>query len=322
MMRMSTETARQILYDVDANAAADARMRMRMLMLTTDDDAEEDGDDDGDDGNDVGADADADVAADVEADAEGDGEDYDDDDDGVGDGDDDAVAMLVMLVVVAEVVMGIVTMPLTMRKKPWAFGSILASSFTEVATKRRFATLFGLPHWISSPTNPSTPFRHLRAALDRCLYCATMVRTGDKQGPKRSIRNGTRVLVRDLPDKVRKTSLQSAFGDFGNVVRIDLNLDQRTAYIEYEEPQDAEDAAREMDGKLIEKSKVRTKIMDDRPRGPMDHAIRVQEAQLAHLENRAAEHQQRIFGADQSTQPRRESDRGRSRSRSRRRSRR
>ena len=90
MMRMSTETARQILYDVDANAAADARMRMRMLMLTTDDDAEEDGDDeDGDDGNDVGADADADVAADVEADAEGEGED--DDDDGVGDGDDDAV---------------------------------------------------------------------------------------------------------------------------------------------------------------------------------------------------------------------------------------
>eukprot|EP00913_Durusdinium_trenchii_P016296 g15315.t1 len=28
-----------------------------------------------------------------------------------------------------------------------------------------------------------------------------MVRTGDKQGPKRTIRNGTRVLVRDLPEK-------------------------------------------------------------------------------------------------------------------------
>ena len=48
-----------------------------------------------------------------------------------------------------------------------------------------------------------------------------MVRTGDKQGPKRTIRNGTRVLVRDLPEKVRKTSLQSAFGDFGDVVRIE-----------------------------------------------------------------------------------------------------
>eukprot|EP00439_Symbiodinium_sp_Y106_P081509 s549_g20.t1 len=36
-------------------------------------------------------------------------------------------------------------------KKPWAFGSILASSFTEVATKRRFAALFGLPYWMSRP---------------------------------------------------------------------------------------------------------------------------------------------------------------------------
>ncbi|CAL1147172.1 unnamed protein product [Cladocopium goreaui] len=123
-----------------------------------------------------------------------------------------------------------------------------------------------------------------------------MVRTGDKQGPKRTIRNGTRVLVRDLPEKVRKTSLQSAFGDFGNVVRIELMPEQRTAYIEYEEPRDAEDAAREMDGKMLERSKIRTKMMDDRPRAAMDHAIRVQEACLANLESRAAEHQQRIFG--------------------------
>ncbi|CAJ1337253.1 unnamed protein product [Effrenium voratum] len=123
-----------------------------------------------------------------------------------------------------------------------------------------------------------------------------MVRTGDKQGPKRLIRSGTRVLVRDLPEKVRKTSLQSAFGDFGNVVRIELMPEQRTAYIEYEEPRDAEDAAKEMDGKMVEKAKVRAKLMDDRPRAAMDHAIRVQEACLAHLETRAAEHQQRIFG--------------------------
>ena len=33
--------------------------------------------------------------------------------------------------------------------------------------------------------------------------------------------------------------------------------EQRTAYIEYEEPRDAEDAAKEMDGKMVEKSKVR-----------------------------------------------------------------
>ncbi|CAJ1337252.1 unnamed protein product, partial [Effrenium voratum] len=130
-----------------------------------------------------------------------------------------------------------------------------------------------------------------------------MVRTGDKQGPKRLIRSGTRVLVRDLPEKVRKTSLQSAFGDFGNVVRIELMPEQRTAYIEYEEPRDAEDAAKEMDGKMVEKAKVRAKLMDDRPRAAMDHAIRVQEACLAHLETRAAEHQQRIFGVGQPASP-------------------
>ena len=37
----------------------------------------------------------------------------------------------------------------------------------------------------------------------------------------------------------------------------ELLTDQRTAYIEYEEPRDAEDAAREMDGKLVEKQKIR-----------------------------------------------------------------
>eukprot|EP00435_Cladocopium_sp_Y103_P052827 s443_g16.t1 len=198
-------------------------------------------------------------------------------------------------------------------KKPWAFGSILASAWSDVIVKRRFQSLFGPAVWVPRPQQSPNSARVGRHA---------MVRTGDKQGPKRTIRNGTRVLVRDLPEKVRKTSLQSAFGDFGNVVRIELMPEQRTAYIEYEEPRDAEDAAREMDGKMVEKSKVRTKMMDDRPRAAMDHAIRVQEACLANLESRAAEHQQRIFGEVSSGvpgRPRGSSPRRRSRSRGKRR---
>eukprot|EP00434_Breviolum_minutum_P002769 symbB.v1.2.002436.t1/scaffold129.1/size311234/25 len=176
-------------------------------------------------------------------------------------------------------------------KKPWAFGSILASAWKDVLLKRRFQTLFG-------PAD-------LRSSMVLWFHLShIMVRTGDKQGPKRTIRNGTRVLVRDLPEKIRKTSLQSAFGDYGTVVRIELLPEQRTAYIEYDDPKDAEDAARDMDGKTLEKAKIRTKIMDDRPRAAMDHAIRVQEAYLAHVESRAAEHQQRIFGESTRDNPR------------------
>ena len=40
--------------------------------------------------------------------------------------------------------------------------------------------------------------------------------------------------------------------------RKELMPEQRAAYIEYEEPRDAEDAAREMDGKMLEKSKIRS----------------------------------------------------------------
>eukprot|EP00933_Yihiella_yeosuensis_P021448 TRINITY_DN16958_c0_g4_i1.p1 TRINITY_DN16958_c0_g4~~TRINITY_DN16958_c0_g4_i1.p1 ORF type:complete len:180 (+),score=36.72 TRINITY_DN16958_c0_g4_i1:236-775(+) len=122
-----------------------------------------------------------------------------------------------------------------------------------------------------------------------------MVRTGDKQGPKRAIRPGTRVCVTELSESVRKTSLQAAFGDFGNVDKIELFPEQRMAYIEFEDPADAQDAAKDMDGKLVEKSKIRTKLMEDRPRASMDHALRVQKACLANIESRAADFH-RVFG--------------------------
>lgn len=38
----------------------------------------------------------------------------------------------------------------------------------------------------------------------------------------------------------------------------ELLPEQRTAYIEYDDPKDAEDAARDMDGKTLEKAKIRS----------------------------------------------------------------
>ena len=90
-----------------------------------------------------------------------------------------------------------------------------------------------------------------------------MVRTGDKQGPKRTIKPGTRICVQGLPLKVRKTVLQGAFGDFGNVVKIEMPQEQSVAFIEFEDPGDAADAAESMDGKTIEKQRVSVRLVDD-----------------------------------------------------------
>jgi len=50
---------------------------------------------------------------------------------------------------------------------------------------------------------------------------------------------------------MRKTSLQGAFGDYGQVLRIDIQQSQGCAYVEYEDVRDAEDAGRELDNKVI-----------------------------------------------------------------------
>eukprot|EP00930_Biecheleria_cincta_P100423 TRINITY_DN92066_c0_g1_i1.p1 TRINITY_DN92066_c0_g1~~TRINITY_DN92066_c0_g1_i1.p1 ORF type:complete len:276 (-),score=41.25 TRINITY_DN92066_c0_g1_i1:155-982(-) len=50
---------------------------------------------------------------------------------------------------------------------------------------------------------------------------------------------------------LRKTSLQGAFGDYGQVLRIDIQQSQGCAYVEYEDVRDAEDAGRELDNKPI-----------------------------------------------------------------------
>lgn len=52
-------------------------------------------------------------------------------------------------------------------------------------------------------------------------------------------------------DWLRKTTLQAPFGDFGQILRIDVSETQRCAYVEYEDSRDAQDAAKDLDGKRI-----------------------------------------------------------------------
>jgi len=62
-------------------------------------------------------------------------------------------------------------------------------------------------------------------------------------------KTGTTLLVSGLTPNVRKTDIQAAFGDFGHILRIDLEPGK--AYIEFEDERDALDAVSEMNGKRI-----------------------------------------------------------------------
>mmetsp|Transcript_32101 Transcript_32101/g.90320 ORF Transcript_32101/g.90320 Transcript_32101/m.90320 type:complete len:295 (-) Transcript_32101:110-994(-) len=84
---------------------------------------------------------------------------------------------------------------------------------------------------------------------------AQALREGGVGGSLR-YRNGTTLIVRITNGAVppaewkKKTTLQSLFGDFGQILRIDVE-EQGVAYIEYDDAQDAEEAEREMSGKKI-----------------------------------------------------------------------
>jgi len=68
-------------------------------------------------------------------------------------------------------------------------------------------------------------------------------------------RTGTTLLVSGLSEGARKTDLQGAFGDFGQILRIDLTPGK--AYVEFEDERDALDALSEMDGKKLKDRKVK-----------------------------------------------------------------
>mmetsp|Transcript_33054 Transcript_33054/g.76875 ORF Transcript_33054/g.76875 Transcript_33054/m.76875 type:complete len:148 (+) Transcript_33054:171-614(+) len=62
-------------------------------------------------------------------------------------------------------------------------------------------------------------------------------------------KTGTTLRVSGLSTTARKTDVQGVFGDFGYILRIDLEPGR--AYVEFEDERDALDALSEMDGKKL-----------------------------------------------------------------------
>ncbi|CAE6966822.1 KCTD3, partial [Symbiodinium sp. CCMP2456] len=101
---------------------------------------------------------------------------------------------------------------------------------------------------------------------------------------------------------LRKTTLQAPFGDFGHILRIDVSETQRCAYVEYEDPRDAQDAQKDLDGKRIAGKEVSVLLAGQTPNrrpgsSPMPAAVperavdieqRVAEMAMKHFLDEAA----------------------------------
>merc|ERR1711953_293763 len=71
---------------------------------------------------------------------------------------------------------------------------------------------------------------------------------------------GTTIMVSGLNANVRKTDLQGAFGEFGEIIRLDLS--GAKAYLEFDDKNDARDAVKCMDGHILKECRMRVEIKE------------------------------------------------------------
>mmetsp|Transcript_69124 Transcript_69124/g.129004 ORF Transcript_69124/g.129004 Transcript_69124/m.129004 type:complete len:157 (-) Transcript_69124:47-517(-) len=68
---------------------------------------------------------------------------------------------------------------------------------------------------------------------------------------------GHTVMVTGIGRDTRKTDIQAAFGDFGQILRIDLENESSRAFLEFEDRRDMEDAIADMDGQKLKGRQIR-----------------------------------------------------------------
>eukprot|EP00450_Noctiluca_scintillans_P032665 CAMPEP_0194547294 /NCGR_PEP_ID=MMETSP0253-20130528/91947_1 /TAXON_ID=2966 /ORGANISM="Noctiluca scintillans" /LENGTH=117 /DNA_ID=CAMNT_0039394485 /DNA_START=36 /DNA_END=385 /DNA_ORIENTATION=+ len=96
---------------------------------------------------------------------------------------------------------------------------------------------------------------------------------------------GTTLLVSGLAAGTRKTDIQGAFGDFGQIMRIDLEAGD--AYVEFEDERDALDAMKDMNGvklkgRALKVERTRTKQKAPRYFGSSPQEARRRERRTEH----------------------------------------
>jgi arginine/serine-rich splicing factor 1/9 len=85
---------------------------------------------------------------------------------------------------------------------------------------------------------------------------------------------GTRVFVGNLPHGVGTGDIQALFDRHGRILQVDLKSRSRTdqrgppfAFVEFEDPRDAEDAVSDLDGLSFKNSKIRVEFPREEGRG-------------------------------------------------------
>eukprot|EP01116_Phalansterium_solitarium_P023524 TRINITY_DN827_c0_g1_i4.p1 TRINITY_DN827_c0_g1~~TRINITY_DN827_c0_g1_i4.p1 ORF type:complete len:245 (+),score=12.92 TRINITY_DN827_c0_g1_i4:109-843(+) len=77
--------------------------------------------------------------------------------------------------------------------------------------------------------------------------------------------SSTKIYVGHLNDRTKARDLEDVFGRYGKIVDISLKIGY--CFIDYEDPHDAEDAVRGMDGKTLDGDRLMVQIARGRPHG-------------------------------------------------------